>query len=119
MQPEIRLCQCGNPAPMDIRQGSRGPFYTCSDRGCRLTQDPNTKPEQYTVGSTAAPVRTDSMQQQIQAWKIECNSIETGYQQRKAWHEKHDVPFPETAPPQLPPAPGRAAGGLVRDVLHF
>jgi hypothetical protein len=111
-----RYCICNNPSPMTLKQGSRGPFYSCSDPGCKLTQDPNIPAEKYVRGSTAAAEHQDTPQQARQAWELQCNSITQGYLARKAWHEKHGVTFPETRTPPLPPAPGSSTGGNVRDL---
>lgn len=84
-----RYCVCGNKQPMVIKSGQWGDFYSCSDWKCKQTQ--GLHEQQPPVGS----VNNQRPQPEVPQ-SILLNSKQTGYDQRKAWHEKHGIQFVET-----------------------
>ena len=84
-----RFCICGNPIPMLLKAGKYSEFYSCSDWTCKHTQQPGSP--QPPVGSVSSEFKSPSPT----AGQI-LDSKKAGYEQRKAWHEKRGIPFPET-----------------------
>lgn len=92
---EDRICVCGSK--MHIRNGQQGGFYGCTRfPDCRQTQPIDQQPHQQPVpGSVKAPDPQMSAADLEKHNKQIDHSTWIGYQQRKNWHEKHNVQFPE------------------------
>ena len=95
-QSDGRKCLCGNPYPMVIRVGVNGEFYSCTDKSCRLGQSVNSKPLEH-PGSTPAYKPQPNLEALDREAKIITHSRQSGFNMRKAWHERHNIPFPEAA----------------------
>ena len=92
-----RFCLCGNPRPMLLKNGRNGAFYSCDIPTCSLTQSPGSEVPKH-IGSVKTPTAPISPAVAERLRKQDLHSQTQGYLQRKAWHERHNMPFLEPAP---------------------